>query len=104
MRFRNKQAPALNKWLGQLLARAHQNKVIVALANKMIRIAWAVLYKNERYHMRSGVHLLRVTVSNLCRKLASGYGIHRPIVTESGVGYRLRYDSHSAPMLSLTPR
>jgi transposase len=51
MRFRNKQAPALNKWLGQLLARAHQNKVIVALANKMIRIAWAVLYKNERYRI-----------------------------------------------------
>ena len=51
MRFRNKQAPALNNWLSQLLARSHENKVIVALANKMIRIAWAVLYKNERYRV-----------------------------------------------------
>jgi hypothetical protein len=33
----------------QLLARAHQNVVIVALANKMVRMAWAVLCKNERY-------------------------------------------------------
>jgi transposase len=49
MRFRTKQAPALNSWLVQLLARTHQNKVIVALANKMIRIAWAVLCKNENY-------------------------------------------------------
>jgi transposase len=49
LRFRAKQAPALNNWLGQLLARSHQNKVIVALANKLIRIAWAVLCKNQRY-------------------------------------------------------
>lgn len=49
MRFRTKQAPGLNNWLGQLLARSHQNKVIVALANKLIRIAWAVLCKNQRY-------------------------------------------------------
>jgi transposase len=46
---RHKQAPGLSSWLGQLLARAHQNVVIVALANKMVRMAWAVLCKNERY-------------------------------------------------------
>jgi transposase len=51
MRFRTKQAPALNNWLAQLLARTHQNKVIVALANKMIRIAWAILCKNDRYRV-----------------------------------------------------
>ena len=49
MRYRNKQAPALSNWLAQLLARAHQNVVIVALANKLLRIAWAVLTTNERY-------------------------------------------------------
>ena len=49
---RHKQAPglsSLSSWLAQLLARAHQNVVIVALANKLVRIAWAVLCKNERY-------------------------------------------------------
>src|SRR6266699_489879 len=46
---RHKQAPGLSHWLAQLLARAHQNVVIVALANKLVRMAWAVLCKNERY-------------------------------------------------------
>src|SRR6202047_3336324 len=46
---RDKQAPGLSEWLAQLLARTHQNVVVVALANKMVRIAWAVLCKNESY-------------------------------------------------------
>ena len=46
---RHKQTPGLSTWLAQMLARAHQNVVIVALANKLVRMAWAVLYKNERY-------------------------------------------------------
>jgi transposase len=46
---RHKQAPGLSSWLAQLLARAHLNVVIVALANKLVRMAWAVLCKNERY-------------------------------------------------------
>ena len=46
---RHKQAPGLSRWLAQLLARAHQNVVIVALANKLVRMAWAVLCKNQRY-------------------------------------------------------
>ena len=46
---RHKQAPSVSRWLTQLLSRAHQNVVIVALANKMVRMAWAVLYKNESY-------------------------------------------------------
>ena len=49
MRYRAKQAPGLNHWLTQLLARTHQNVAIVALANKLIRMAWAVLSKNEVY-------------------------------------------------------
>ncbi len=36
------------------------------------------------------VHLLRVTMSNLRRKLMAGSGTFRPIVTEAGVGYRLQ--------------
>ena len=46
---RDKQAPGLSLWLAQLLACKHQNVVVVALANKMVRIAWAVLCKNESY-------------------------------------------------------
>jgi transposase len=46
---RHKQAPGLSRWLAQLLARTHQNVVVVALANKLVRMAWAVLCKNERY-------------------------------------------------------
>src|SRR5713226_8313485 len=46
---RHKQAPGLSHWLAQLLGRTHQNVVIVALANKLVRMAWAVLCKNERY-------------------------------------------------------
>jgi transposase len=46
---RHKQAPGLRDWLAQLLARTHQNVVVVALANKLARMAWAVLCKNERY-------------------------------------------------------
>jgi transposase len=46
---RDKQAPALREWLAQLLGRTHQNVVVVALANKLVRIAWAVLRKNENY-------------------------------------------------------
>jgi hypothetical protein len=35
--------------LAQLLGCTPQNVVIVALANKLVRMAWAVLCKNERY-------------------------------------------------------
>jgi transposase len=46
---RLRQTPGLSCWLAQLLARKHQNVVVVALANKMVRMAWAVLCKNESY-------------------------------------------------------
>jgi transposase len=49
LQFREKQSPGLSQWLAQLLARAHQNVVVVALANKLVRTAWAVLCKNEIY-------------------------------------------------------
>ena len=46
---RHKQAPGLSTWLAQLLGRTHQNVVVVALANKLVRMAWAVLCKSQRY-------------------------------------------------------
>jgi transposase len=39
-------ATPLGNWLRGLLARAHGNTVVVALASKLIRIAWALL-RNE---------------------------------------------------------
>jgi transposase len=49
MQRRTKQAPGLSAWLAQLTARTHRNVAIVALANKLARIAWAVLTSNEVY-------------------------------------------------------
>jgi len=46
---RTKQSSSLSAWLAQLTSRTHRNVVAVALANKLARIAWAVLAKNEQY-------------------------------------------------------
>jgi len=49
MQQRAKQSSGLRQWLEQLSARVHRNVAVVALANKLARIAWAVLAKGERY-------------------------------------------------------
>jgi transposase len=49
LQFRDKQSPGLRKWLAELSARTHYNVVGVALANKLARMAWAVLAKGEVY-------------------------------------------------------
>ena len=46
---RTKQSRGLSVWLAQLTSRTHRNVAAVALANKLARIAWAVLAKNEPY-------------------------------------------------------
>jgi transposase len=43
---------ALREWMSQLQLRAANNVVVVALANKLARIAWAVLSTGEHYRMR----------------------------------------------------
>jgi transposase len=43
-------ATPLGRWLHGLMARAHKNTVIVALANKLARIVWAVLRHGGTYH------------------------------------------------------
>jgi transposase len=40
---------ALGRWAKGLLARVHQNVAVVALANKLARIAWAVLRREEKF-------------------------------------------------------
>ena len=43
----------LGGWARGLLARAHKNIVVVALANKLARIAWAVLARGRTYEAAS---------------------------------------------------
>jgi transposase len=45
---------AMGEWLRALLGRAHKNKVVVALAGKLARIAWAVLRSGESYTAKAG--------------------------------------------------
>jgi transposase len=39
----------LGRWAKELMSRAHRNVAVVALANKLARIAWAVLRRGERF-------------------------------------------------------
>jgi transposase len=49
LQFREKQCSGLRHWLAELSSRCHYNVVGVALANKLARMAWAVLAKGEAY-------------------------------------------------------
>ena len=48
-RLANRQRLPLRAWLDALDARAHPNVVAVALANKLVRMAWAALTRGEPY-------------------------------------------------------
>ena len=50
-----KSASPLGAWLRGLLARAHRNIVIVALANKLARVAWAMLRGRGSFELGHGV-------------------------------------------------
>jgi hypothetical protein len=43
----------LGQWLSQLERRMHWNKVVVALANKIARIAWVILNRPELTYCRT---------------------------------------------------
>jgi transposase len=43
---------ALGRWAKGLLARVHQNVAVVALANKLARIAWAILRRGETFTVK----------------------------------------------------
>jgi transposase len=49
LQSRAKQAPGLSAWLERLTSRKRIQVAAVALANKMARMVWAVLYKGEPY-------------------------------------------------------
>lgn len=52
---------------------------------QLLREVWGVGYEQE-------LHLLRVNISNLRRKIEADPSRPRHLVTEPGVGYRLRFD------------
>src|SRR6185369_9124937 len=47
-RLANSGSP-LGEWLRALMGRTHKNAAVVALANKLARIAWAVLRRGEDF-------------------------------------------------------
>lgn len=51
----NRDNHRMGAWIDQLEARTHRNVVVVALANKLARIAWAVLAKGDDYCARSAL-------------------------------------------------
>lgn len=46
---------ALGRWAKGLITRVHQNVAVVAFANKLARIAWAVLRRGENYVAKGGL-------------------------------------------------
>jgi transposase len=49
LQFKEKQSPGLKAWLEKLSSHTHYNVVGVALANKLARMAWAVLASGQAY-------------------------------------------------------
>jgi transposase len=49
----NRDKLTFGAWMSQLEQRVHRNVASVAVANKLARIAWAVLAKGESYHWPS---------------------------------------------------
>jgi transposase len=42
----------LGRWAKELMSRTHRNVAVVALANKLARIAWAVLQRRKPFHAK----------------------------------------------------
>jgi two-component system KDP operon response regulator KdpE len=79
----NQQEVTLTPTEYDLLRLLVQNAGKVLTHHQLLRQIWGPGYENE-------VHLLRVNVSNLRRKLEADPSRPHYIVTEPGVGYRLR--------------
>ena len=51
--WRESKDDVLSLWLQKLLKTKHKCRVVVALANKLARIAWAVLAKGKAYNVNA---------------------------------------------------
>lgn len=49
VRLAGSKTDALSVWINRLVQRRGFNKAVVALANKLVRIAWVIIAKGERY-------------------------------------------------------
>jgi len=49
----HKKTDALSVWVTRLVEKKGRNKATVALANKLARIAWAVIVSAKPYQMRT---------------------------------------------------
>ena len=102
-----KQSSGLSAWLAQLTTRTHSNVAAVALANKLARMAWAVLAKNEPYRppmlarqMREG-HLYARGRFSLCRGVRRRSSAHRHRRFQAGhPALLLTLNSHRSLLLS----
>ena len=70
----------------EILRLLMKNAGKVLTHHHLLRQVWGTAYESE-------MHLLRVNISNLRRKIEPDPARPQYIVTESGVGYRLRVDS-----------
>lgn len=81
----NQQEISLTPTEYDLLKLLIQHKGKVLTHRHLLREVWGTAYEFQ-------THLLQVNISNLRRKIESDSNIHRFIITESGIGYRFRYD------------
>jgi two-component system KDP operon response regulator KdpE len=85
---------SVGKMLIKLTATEYDLLKVLASHAGLVRTHYQLIHELwGRTGYQDAVHLLRVTVSNLRRKLTRDASILRHIVTEPGVGYRLRPDS-----------
>jgi two-component system KDP operon response regulator KdpE len=72
-------------------------KAFVIHANRLLTHRQLVREVWGGAHYEDSHHLLRVNISNLRRKLEADSARPRYIITEPGVGYRLRTEPHTLP-------
>jgi two-component system, OmpR family, KDP operon response regulator KdpE len=75
-------------------------KAFVIHANRLLTHRQLVREVWGGTHYEDSHHLLRVNISNLRRKLEADSARPRYIITEPGVGYRLRTEPHTSPVPS----
>jgi two-component system KDP operon response regulator KdpE len=75
-------------------------KVFVVHANRLLTHRQLVREVWGGAHYEDSQHLLRVNISNLRRKLEADSARPRYIITEPGVGYRLRTEPHPSSATS----